>query len=185
VRRLAGFALLATPLLAQAGGVLDAGVSEDKGVYALSVEARIDAPVTTVFRLITDYDHLHAINPAVRESRILRTFSPSKHRVRTVTRVCVLFYCRDVTQTQDIVQSAGYVIVADVLPQDSDFRSGQAHWRLTPEGDATLLRFQADIVPDFFMPPLIGPWLIRREMVNQMTEIVRLIEVRYEGRPAP
>ena len=85
MRRLPGLALLVVPLLGQAGGVLDAGVSEDEGLYALSIEARIDAPVTLVYRLITDYDHLPAINPAVRESRILRTFSPSKYRIRTVT----------------------------------------------------------------------------------------------------
>jgi hypothetical protein len=185
VRPLPGLILLATPLLGQAGGVLDAGVTHDEGVYALSIEARIDAPAAVVYRLITDYDHLHAINPAIRESRILRTFSPSRHRIRTVTRVCVLFYCRDVAQTQDMVQSPGFVIVADILPQDSDFRSGRAHWRLSTEGDATLLRFHAEIVPAFFMPPLIGPWLIKREMVSQMTEIVRLIEASYHGSPLP
>jgi hypothetical protein len=182
---LVGLALLAVPLLGEAGAVLDAGVSEDEGVYALSIEARIDAPVAVVYGLITDYDHLQAINPAIRESRILRTFSPSKCRIHTVTRVCVLFYCRDVAQTQDMVQSPGYVIVADILPQESDFRSGRAHWRLSAEGAATRLRFHAEIVPDFFLPPLIGQWLMRREMVNQMTEIVRLIEARYGGSPAP
>lgn len=184
MRRLLGLALLAAPLLGRAGGVLDASVSHDNDVYALSVEARVDAPVDVVYRLITDYDHLHAINPAVKESRILRTFGPTKHRIRTVTRVCVLFYCRDVAQTQDMVQSPGYVIVADILPQDSDFRSGRGHWRLSAAGNATVLHFRADIVPAFFMPPLIGPWLIRREMVDQMTEIVRLIEARYHGHPA-
>ena len=97
----------------------------------------------------------------------------------------MLLYCRDVSQTQDMVQSPGFVIVADILPQDSDFRSGRAHWRLSAEGDATLLRFHAEIVPAFFMPPLIGPWLIKREMVSQMTEIVRLIEASYHGSPLP
>ena len=184
MHRILGFALLAAPLLGQAGGVLDASVSHDEDVYTLSVEARIEAPVEVVYRLITDYDHLHDINPAIQESRVLRTYSPAKHRIRTVTRVCVLFYCRDVAQTQDMVQSHGFVIVADILPQDSDFQRGQGRWRLTAEGNATLLRFHAEIVPAFFMPPLIGPWLIRREMVNQMTEIVRLIEARYHGKPA-
>jgi hypothetical protein len=184
VPRLLGCVLLAAPLLGRAGGVLDSSVTYENGVYALSIEVRIEAPVDMVYRLITDYDHLHDINPAVRESRILHTYSPVKHRVRTVTRVCVLFYCRDVTQTQDMVQSPGYSIEAEILPRDSDIRRGSGHWRLTAEDDATILRFQADIVPAFFMPPLIGPWLIRREMVNQMSEIVTIIETRYQGKPA-
>jgi hypothetical protein len=185
VRRLLAFALLAAPLPGLAGGVLDAAASYDNGMYMLSIDARIDAPVELVYRLITDYDHLHAINPAIRESRVLRTFSQAKHRIRTVTRVCVLFYCRDVAQTQYMLQSPGYVIEADILPQDSDFRSGQGRWQLNAgAGNETLLHFRAEIAPDFFVPPLIGPWLIRREMENQMTAIVRLIEARYHGNPA-
>ena len=168
----------------RAGGVLDSSVNYDAGVYTLSIEARIDAPADLVYRLITDYDHLHDINPAIRESRILRTFSPEKHRIRTVTRVCVLFYCRDVTENQDMMQSPGYTIEAVILPQDSDFRRGRAHWRLTAEGDSTVMQFHAELVPDFFLPPLIGPWLIRREMVNQITEIVMIIEARYQRSPA-
>lgn len=185
MRRLLGCALLAAPLLSRAGGVLDSSVRHDAGVYTLSITARIDAPVDLVYRLITDYDHLPDINPAIRESRILRTFSPVKHRIRTITRVCVLFYCRDVAQSQDMVQTPGYTIEAVILPRDSDFRRGRGYWRLTAEGDATLMRFRAELVPDFYMPKLIGPWLIRREMVNQITEIVMLIEDRYRRNPAP
>jgi ribosome-associated toxin RatA of RatAB toxin-antitoxin module len=179
VRRFLCCALLAAPLLSRAGGVLDSSVSYDAGVYSLSIEALIDAPAEMVYRLITDYDHLHEINPAIRESHILRTYSPDKCRIRVVTRVCVLFYCRDVTQSQDMVQSPGYTIDADILPQNSDFHRGRGQWRLTAEGDATVMHFQAELVPAFFLPPLIGPWLIRREMVNQITEIVMIIEARY------
>jgi hypothetical protein len=184
VRRFLCFALLAAPLLSRAGGVLDSSVSYDAGVYSLSIEARIDAPAAVVYRLITDYDHLQDINPAIRESRILRADSPEKYRIRVVTRVCVLFYCRDVTQSQDMVQSPGYLLEANILPEISDFRRGRAQWRLTAEGDSTLMQFRAELVPDFFMPPLIGPWLIRREMVNQITEIVMIIEARHQRGPA-
>lgn len=184
MRRFLCFALLAAPLLSRAGGVLDSSVSYDAGVYSLSIEARIDAPAAMVYRLITDYDHLQDINPAIRESRILRADSPEKYRIRVVTRVCVLFYCRDVTQSQDMVQSPGYLLEANILPEISDFRRGRAQWRLTAEGDSTLMQFRAELVPDFFMPPLIGPWLIRREMANQITEIVMIIEARHQRGPA-
>jgi len=177
-------ALLAVPLPGRAGGVLDSSVSYDAGVYSLAIEARIDAPAAMVYRLITDYDHLHDINPAVRESRILRTDGPEKCRIHVVTRVCVLFYCRDITQIQDMVQSPGYRIEATILPEYSDFRRGRAQWRLTPEGDATVMHFRAELEPDFFMPPLIGPWLIRRQMASQITEIVMIIEARHHRNPA-
>jgi hypothetical protein len=180
VYRQLGCALLLAPLLCQAGGVLDSTVSYQEGVYTLSIEATIDAPVAMVYRLITDYDHLHDINPAIRESRILRTDSPVKHRIRSVTRVCVLFYCRDVTQIQDMVQGSDHTIEAVIVPKGSDFRRGRAHWGLTGVDDATVMRFSAELVPDFYMPELIGTWLIRRQMVEQITEIVTIIEARYQ-----
>jgi hypothetical protein len=165
--------------------VLDSSVSLDAGVYLLSIEARIDAPIDVVYRLLTDYGHLHDINPAVRESRVLRTFSPVKHRIRTVTRVCVLFYCRDVTQIQDMVQGEDHTIEAVILPRGSDFRQGRGSWRLTGDGEVTLMHFGAELVPDFYLPALIGPWLIRREMVNQITEITTIIETRYQRKTTP
>jgi hypothetical protein len=82
-----------------------------------------------------------------------------------------------------MVQSPGYHIEATILPQSSDFRRGRAQWRLTAEGNSTLMQFNAELVPDFFMPPLIGPWLIRREMANQITEIVMIIEARHHRNP--
>jgi hypothetical protein len=45
------------------------------------------------------------------------------------------------------------------------------------------MHFRAELEPDFFLPPLIGPWLIRREMVNQITEIVMIIEARQHRNP--
>ena len=75
-----------------------------------------------------------------------------------------------------------YGIDALILPRGSDFRRGRAHWRLKVSGDATLMHFDAELVPDFYIPPLIGPWLIRREMVGQITEIIRIIEDRYRRR---
>jgi len=178
-------ALLLGPLPGHAGGVLESSVTYHEGVYSLSIEARIDAPVAMVYRLITDYDHLSDINPAIKYSRVLRTDSPVKHRMRSVTRVCVLFYCREVTQVQDMTQQADYGIDALILPQGSDFRRGRAHWRLKASGDATLMHFDAELVPDFYIPPLVGPWLIRREMVGQITEIIRIIEDRYQRRETP
>jgi hypothetical protein len=186
VQRVAWCALLVVaPFLCRAGGVLRASVTYESDVYVLSIEALIDAPVDIVYRLITDYDHLHDINPAILESRIVRTDSPVKHRVRSVTRVCVLFYCRDITQIQDMVQGKDHTIDAVIVPQGSDFRRGHAHWRLWDVDDATVMHFSAELVPDFYMPELIGTWLIRREMVKQIAQIVTLIEARYQRSGTP
>lgn len=174
--------LLLLPAAIKAGGVLDSSVSHRNATYWLSVDACIDAPISLVHRLITDYDHLDRVNPSVVTSEVLKEYSPQKHRVRTVTRVCVLFYCRDVTQVQDMEKREGQRIEAKVLPHMSDFKLGAAYWHLTGNEDYTLMRFRAEIVPDFFIPPLIGTWLIRRELDSQIGEIVRIVESLAEQR---
>ena len=58
-------------------------------------------------------------------------------------------------------------IVPRVLPQMSDLRYGLARWRMSACADdrrRTCLEFKAELEPDFWVPPLIGPWLIQRKL---------------------
>lgn len=168
--------LLLVALVAQAGEILDSAVELDAGTYHITVDARIDAPLTTVHRMITDYDHLYLINPSIVESRVLQVHNPVRHRVRTVIKACILFFCRRVTQLQDITQYGDRRIEAVILPEGSDFRYGTARWDLTEDGQATLMHFRAELEPAFWVPPLIGPWLFERKIVREIQESARYME---------
>ena len=169
-------ALLLLPAAASAGRILDSSVTLDDGVYSKSVEADIAAPADTVFRFITDYDHLNTINPAIRESRITRTYGPDRHRVRTVIRACILFFCRSVLQVQDMQQHGGRRLEADIIPGLSDFRQGRAEWILAGSGGSTTMYFEAELEPDFWVPPVIGPWLFRNKIVSELLESAAWME---------
>jgi len=175
IRRLLA-ALLLLPATALAGEILASSVNHDGEGYTLSITARIDAPPDTVYRSITDFDNLAAINPAIEESRLLGAPQPDTRRVRSVIRVCILVFCKRVVQVQDVTLLPGYAIVAVILPERSDFRSGIARWQLTPSGSATELLFSNSFVPDFWVPPVIGPWLIKRKLVWEVTETAMYIE---------
>ena len=176
--------LLCLPVCVFAGEVLQSSVELDDGVYRIAVDARIDAAADDVYRMITDYEHLGAINHAIVESRIVDTFGPDSHRVQSVIRACILFFCRRVHQVQDIVRSGRRRVVADILPERSDFRSGRAEWRLEPAGTATLMHFSARLEPAFLVPPLIGPWLFERKIVSELLESASYIEADRQGRAA-
>ena len=177
-------ALLLMPAIAAAGRILDSSVTLDDGVYTISVEARIAAPADTVFHFITDYDHLNTINTAIRESRIIRTDGPDRHRVRTVIRACILFFCRSVLQVQDMERHSGHRLVADIIPELSDFRQGRAEWRLADAGDATTMNFDAELEPAFWVPPIIGPWLFRNKIVSELLESAAHMEAAAAGQAA-
>ncbi len=170
--------LLFAPLLAAAGEILDSSSNLEAGVYTLALTARIDAPPATVQRLITDYDHLTEINSSLTESRVVLEHGPKRHRVHTVIRACILFFCRSVTQVQDITQDANGTVEAVILPALSDFRQGSARWDLAAAGGGTTMHFSATLEPSFWVPPLIGPWLFERQLINEVRESSAIMEAR-------
>ena len=177
VRRLiAGLLLL--PATSLAGDILASSVSHDGDRYSLSVTALIDAPIDMVYQSITDFDKLAAINPAIEESQLLAMPDADTRRVRSVIKVCILMFCKHVVQVQDVTMREGYVIEAVILPEDSDFRSGFARWQLTPCGASTELLFTNAFEPDFWIPPVIGAWLIKRKLVREVAETAMYIEVK-------
>ena len=153
--------LLCVPLAALAGEILDSSAILDDGVYTLTLTARIDAPPAIVQQLITDYDRLTEINSSLTESRVVMEHSPVKHRVHTVIQACILFFCRSVTQVQDITRDTDGHIEALILPALSDFRQGSARWDLDAAGNGTTMHFSATLEPSFWVPPLIGTLVIR------------------------
>jgi len=173
--------LLLLPVDSLAGDILASSVSHQGAAYTLSVTARIDAPIDTVYRSITDFDNLAAINPAIEESQLLDVPRVDTRRVRSVIKVCILMFCKRVELVQDVTLLQDYAIEAVTLPQGGDFRSGVAHWQLTASGDATEMLFTNTFEPDFWVPPVIGPWLIKRKLIREVAETAMYIEVGAHG----
>lgn len=177
--RLAGnlvFSALFVPMATVAGVILDAAVIQRNGVYDASVDVMINAPMETVIQLITDYDNLAAINPSIEESRVLLAYGPDKHRVHSVIRVCILIFCKQVLQVQDVERLDNTTIEAVTLPADSDFISSVARWRFTEMGQATTMHFTQQFEPDFWVPAVVGPWLVKRTLVHEVSQTAIAIE---------
>jgi len=156
--------------------VLDATLHRQGDTYQLDIRARIQAPEAAVRRIVTDYPHLSRLNPAIKSSKVLAVYGPGSSRVRTVTHACVLFFCKDIVQVQDVKVMPDGEVVATTVPALSDFKSAVARWRLSRVGDATVMDFSARFVPHFWVPPLIGPWLIRHKLTDEMAKTAERIE---------
>jgi len=169
--------LLLSPGSATAGEILAASVTHAAGRYDIAIRARIDAPSDVVYRAITDYANLAVINPDIEASELLETSAANISRVRTVIRVCILLFCKQVEQLQSVTYPDADTIEAEIIPEGSDFRSGFARWRLSsPTAATTELQFTETFEPDFWVPPVIGPWLIERKLVREVTETAAYIE---------
>jgi hypothetical protein len=169
--------LLAFPCVLQAGEILASRVTHDGTVYRLSITARVEAPLAMVYRSITDFTNLAAINPSIEESEVLAAPVAGKQRVRSVIKVCILVFCKRVVQVQDVTLVDSRTVEATMVPGAGDFRAGLARWELTVDGAATELHFTEVFEPDFWVPPLIGPWLIERQLVREVAETLMYIEM--------
>ncbi len=161
---------------ATAGEVYSAVVTHQSGSYFVEVDALVSAPESTVRGLLTDYDHLSRVNPAIESSEILLERKAGDYKVRTVTNVCLWFYCRRIQQVQNVIESQDGSITAVVIPEQSDFRHGYARVNVWREPTGTRVLFRSEVRPDFWIPPLIGPWLIKRKLRSETLETVQNLE---------
>ena len=154
----------------------DLAVSRDQEAFEVRFEAVVAAPANRVFAILTDFDRLQRLNPAIVESRRLVPTPGNPVRVRTVLEGCVAFFCRRMRRVEVVRTSDQRLIRTRILPEDSDFRSGHSRWELAAVTDGTRLRYRASLVPDFWVPPVIGPWAIKRTLRRGLRTLVRRLE---------
>ncbi|WP_297527345.1 SRPBCC family protein [Thiohalobacter sp.] len=174
------FCFLALP--AQAAELLNVLVEQRGTVYRVELDARFAAPAGRLRTLLTDYPHLDRINPSIHTSEVLAGAGPGRDRVRTVAKVCVAIFCKEIEQVQDLEVAPDGSINATVRPKQSDFRYGFARWRFEEDAAGTRMRFVSEIEPAFWVPPLIGPWLIQRALRAEALESIHNLE-RLAGKP--
>ena len=156
--------------------VLETSHSGDR--YIVSFEVVLDAERDKVWQIMTDYEHLPRVSKIIVESRILKQQDANRHRVGVTLEACVLIFCKTVKRTVDIEARPQTEILVSEVPGQSDFRDGHEHWRISAEGANTRLQYSAELVPDFFIPPLIGPvvvkYFLRREIRLTALEVEAL-----------
>ena len=163
-------------LAVAAGQVRVASVSHQSGSYLVEVDTLVEMDEHRARALLTDYNNLGRVNPAIEVSAILLTRGPGDFRVRTVTEACIWFYCRRLHQVQDVTESQDGTVTALLVPALSDFRYGYARLNLWQEPEGTRILIRAEVEPDFWIPPLIGPWLIKRKLLSETLETVDRLE---------
>ena len=145
----------------------DVRITRQGRVYTAQLTFDITASVDQVTAVLTDYEHPNRLTPDVTKREVVGRESGIT-RVRTEIHSCVVFFCKDLTLTQDVTVVAG-AIKADIVPEESDFRSGYLLWSVTSsEGGGSKIQYESVIEPDFFIPPLVGGFFMRKRFQQQI-----------------
>ncbi len=157
----------ATAPAAEVSGVQ---VARDGDGFLIQMHIAIDAPAAAVFRALQDYPAMARYNPDLRTVRVESTPAPDRVRLFMTIHTCVLVFCKTMHQEQIMTASAnsdGGTLHAVLLPYGGDFKRGRGLWTVKPCPTArglTCLDVSIELVPAFWVPPVIGPWVIGRKM---------------------
>jgi len=152
--------------------------------YRYTYTTALDADVATVTAIVTDFDGLHRLNDGIKASRVLERYD--EHHVKRLIdgRQCVLMFCFELRLIEDVHVTPGHVH-ARVVPGEGSFSKGDMDWHYTAlDAERTRIRFSAAQTLDVWIPPLIGPLVLKRVFLREVRETCASIE-RLARSPAP
>ena len=135
--------------------------------YGIHMQVRLDAPAQRAFEVFQHYENLPRINPSVTTVQRLDTAEHGDD-VYTEVDLCVGFICRQIYEVQNMtwqVDAERHNLRATVDPSRSNLAYGTGSWTFVDCGEQqSCLDFRAEVEPDFWIPPVIEPWVIQRSM---------------------
>ena len=159
-------------------------LARDGQTYRLDGSFTLSVPPDEAWRMLTDYEGLPRLNPSIKKTRVLATDGPTRHRLYARTRLCAYVFCKTLDHVQWMTQHPPGRLEAEIDPADSDFEQGAARWELTPAAAGSRLDMSIEVRPRFWVPPVVGPWLIREALRAQAQRTADGIE-RLAAEPAP
>lgn len=167
----------ATP--ASAMQVIAAAVSHSEDAYDVSFTVEIEAEPDQVWRIVTDFANLARLSPTIVESKLLTPGTRGgAARVQVVLRPCVWsIFCKTIRKVTDATlegRSVEHVTVAEM----SDFHSARERMRVEPAARRghSRVSYHASLVPKFFVPPLVGPYVIRKQILKDLALTATRVE---------
>lgn len=169
--------------LSSAGEIKYAKAEHEGNVYRLNLTMEVEAGQEDLVALLTDHENFHQLSAVMIESGLVPDAPEDTTRRRLVVKTCIVFFCFKVVMVEDVEQFPEGRLVAVMVPEGSDFISGRAEWHVKPLGpDRSEIVYGFNLQPDFWVPPAIGPFFLKRKMIKEAkTSILRMESLAQHG----
>jgi ribosome-associated toxin RatA of RatAB toxin-antitoxin module len=128
-----------------------------------------------VWRVLTDYENLQRFVPGMQSSRIVSgRGEPLLLEQRGESGV--LFLKVTTTTVSRIFETPEREIRFDLV--SGNLKRMQGTWTLGPHDHAVSVGYRAELVPEFAVPPLIGPAVMAQNVKSMVEGVAREIERR-------
>jgi len=144
-------------------------VDRDGKVFRIHVETPVAADVHTAWQVLTDYDHLADFVPDMQESHALR-IPGQPLRLEQKGEGRALLFSTAIDIVFEIEETPPEQIAFRAVAGNMKQMNGK--WRIVPLQQEINLVYEAELEPDFWVPPLIGKALVRRNALRQIGGVV-------------
>ena len=154
----------------------EVSVKYSEGTYLINANFTVDAHTKDILRVITDFENIAELNPAIIESEVLEATMQDATRVRTVLKDCALFFCKKITRVEQVKVNGTKTLEAEVIPFLSDLREGYTKWEFKPSGEQTQVYYHASIQPKFWIPPWIRSRTVTKKIKKRMLQTIMRLQ---------
>jgi Polyketide cyclase / dehydrase and lipid transport len=167
---------------ATAAELIDVSVERNDGRYHLTSTTYFEATQSQIYKILIDYEQFPRFASAFVEAENRTPDKQGRPRFYTRMEGCVLLFCKSYIRYGYLVLKPEYDIVAIGNPELSNFDYSRERWQLIPEGEGTIMIYDFEMEPGFWVPPIVGPYVIKRALRSGGNAAVNRIEALALGK---
>jgi hypothetical protein len=134
------------------------------GRYSMESVVWFDAGVDATFHVFSRWDLSTKFSSSIVEAHDLEPDEQGRPGFYIRNKGCVLFFCKSLVREGYVESQDNRLLLAYTDPGKSDFRFCEESWEFVEENGGTSVRYILQFEPDFWVPPAIGPYMIKRRL---------------------
>ena len=162
--------------MASAAEMRSVDVGYEDSRYTMQSEVWFNAPLEQVYAVFSHWDLSTQFSSAIVKSNDLAPDEQGRPQFFVRNRGCLLFFCMTF-ERQGYVESQPFEVLRAIAnPETSDFLVSNESWTFTPENGGTIVVYEMLMQPKFWVPPGIGPYIIKRKLKNDGGDAIDRVE---------
>lgn len=158
-------------------------VNYHDGRYDLDSVVWFDASAENLFAVLSDWDIAPRFSSGIAEAEDLPPDGQGRPRFYIRNRGCVMFFCMSMERRGYVELQPYQFIVANGDPDFGDFEYSKETWLFEKAEGGTIVHYSFQVDPAFWVPPGIGPYLIKRTLKRGGADAVNRIEALAQAWP--
>ena len=156
-------------------------VDYDRGEYSLVSEIWLDASLEATYQVYSRWDYSTKFSSAIVEARDLEPDDQGRPGFYVRNKGCVLFFCKSLVRQGYVEREGNRVLRAFANPETSDFEFSNEVWTFSEDKGGTRVLYELHMDPKFWIPPAIGPYMIKRKLKNDGGDAIDRMEEIAQG----